>query len=239
MQNFVHAPPDLSPNGFQPVEDLIVQVASKVGGPDDPETRSLAIRCLDRAADRMNMAGIFMFRRKDATYSSLTLGQSTLTLPDDWGWPEGFGAAYLSDELVGRIDWVAWDIFLDKQKSLDTTSSSNYGSPQYLSLRSELEEVAFVFPYIDTSEVDRLVLPYYSRVQRISEETDTSLLMTPEVRETLLTGGEAFILRYEFPENPQVWLSVWNDFQQTVQGSIGVTARRQKAQNRQGWMRPG
>src|SRR5262245_14703325 len=92
------------------VDVIIEEVAGLVGGPDEPDVRELAIRCLDRAADRLNAQSIWMHRRKEASYGSLTAGQSQLTLPTDWGWPDRPVYAFNSaGSQVGHIDWITWE----------------------------------------------------------------------------------------------------------------------------------
>ena len=77
----------------QTVDGMVGEVADLVGGSDDPEIKAKALKLLDRAADRLNLAGIYLYRRKTVTYDQngsgdldLTNGDTSLNLPSDWAW---------------------------------------------------------------------------------------------------------------------------------------------------------
>lgn len=233
MTDFVHAPPVTTAGALQPIDSLVEIVAQAAGGSGDPEIRSLALVCLDRAADKMNMSGIFAFRQKDATYTtsdgSLTNGQSSLALPADWAWPLRNPALYLASALVGQVEWTSFDRFREFWSDLDTSDTSNYGTPAYLSIRSEIEELAYLWPFVSTADVDTIVVPYYARIQRLSEITDTQVYLTPEAREALVAGGEAYMLRHVHMHEPQIWQPVWQQFLNTITQAKGASKRRNSA----------
>ena len=83
MDNLLQTPP-LTTGALAAVETMVQDVADLIGGAGDPDVRAKAIRMLDRAADRMNASGVYLFRRKEASFTSFTNGQSTLTPPSDW-----------------------------------------------------------------------------------------------------------------------------------------------------------
>lgn len=213
------------------VDVLIEEVAGLVGGPDEPDVRELAIRCLDRAADRLNMQSIWMHRRKEATFTSFTDGQSTLTLPSDWGWPDRPVFAYDSDgNQVAHIDWVTWDMMRAAIQTTDTTQQRSV--PNYISIRTVMDELLYLFPYINTGSLATIIVPYFTRVLRISEVSDGSLYITKEAREALLTTAQFLIMQRRHAAKPAIW-GPWRE-----DAIIAVTLARGAAAREEGMMRP-
>ncbi len=69
-------------------------------------------------------------------------------------------------------------------------------------------------------------MPYYARVQRISEATTVSLL--PEAREALLAGGEFMAMREKFKDKPNIWGMFESDFYRMVSGAKAAARRAEK-----------
>ena len=84
----------LQPNTFlgtaNPIDDMIAMTAALIGGQGDPEAEALALKYLDRASDRMNGKGVWLFGQKEKTYTAtnvdFTSGSSTVLLPSDFAW---------------------------------------------------------------------------------------------------------------------------------------------------------
>ena len=224
MSEIVPTPPlDNTVATLQNVEAMIGEVAGLVGGSTTPQARSKAITCLDRAADRLNMEGVFLYRKLTISYptsGSFSDGDRTLSFPSDWGWPTDPILAFDSDtQLLGRIEWKNWEEF-----NLQVIDPTQTGTPAYASIKNEKEGLIYLVPAIDASEVDTIVFSYFGRVQRPSEE-DGDLLLTAETREALIAGGEFFIMRYRYAKFPRIWESFYDDFQRAMDGAIAANNR--------------
>jgi hypothetical protein len=229
----VHLAPITDPT-VQPIDDLIGEVAGLIGRDSDPNVRARALRALDRAADRLNMAGVYLYRQKDQEYPDANLGgaftdaQATLTLPTDWGWAENPARVY-DDQgtLVGAPEWVAWDVY---QRHAVASTTNAKGVPELLSILSELDESVSLYPSIDTSAVTTITLSYYARLLRPSDATgDSNLYATQETFEALQSGGEAFIMRFRYKDDPRKWKPFMDDFRDTLRGAKAAAARREEA----------
>lgn len=203
---------------FQPVDAMIGEVASIVGGEHDPEARAKALTQLDRAADRMNMAGIFMYRHKTATFDSLTASQETLDLPADWGWPLDPADVYDgSGSLIKRMEWKTWDVF----KSIQI--SAHDAVPALISMQSPLDGVMYIYPRVDTGSVGSVKVNYWSRVERPSEHSEIALL--PEVREAMITTANFLMAQYRYLKYPNIWRPMQQDAFNTIEGAKAASQR--------------
>lgn len=213
-------PEDLLSTIFHPIEAMIDEVAGLVGGSDDPGTRQKAIRALDRAADWVNMSGVLMYRRTEQTYDSLTSNQTTLERPADWGWPDMGARAYnAAGDLISTLEWLDWDTF----QGLISGTANRDSIPKYLSMRSDFEGNIFLFPFVDPTLVDRIEIPYIRRIERLSETNE--VLATPETREALIVGGEAFVMRHRYARSPNVWMPFWRHFTNAITLAKGAADR--------------
>ncbi len=235
MPDIVHTPP-LSVNdpAVEAVDSMIGEVASLIGGSQDPQARAKALTCLDRAADRMNMAGIYLFRRKEVEYQTaalggsgdllLTTGDTTLTKPADWGFPSEPIILYnAGQEIVKRAEWKAWDLFRGLIRDIDTN-----GIPSFFSMRSELEDEIFIWPYVDTDDVSQIRISYVARIQRPSETS--SIVLQPETREALITGGSYFITQYRYLKYPNIWRPMEDEFRKAIAGALSAAKRQLDAE---------
>jgi hypothetical protein len=223
-EELVHLPPESTlDNVHQPIDLMIDEVAGLIGGHTDPAVRAKAQFALDRAADWMNMSGIYMFRRKTETYDSLTADQATLDVPSDWGWPERNPRVFdSSDNPNTHMEWLDWDQFRTRQNATD-----NSGTPCIISARNELETTFAIHPGVDLGEVNSIELDYYARVQRPSEHEE--ILILPEIREALICGGEAFAVRFRHLTRPRIWEPLWVQFTKAIKLAKGVTWRYRQA----------
>lgn len=191
----------LSAPAVQMVDAMIGEVAGLIGGDDDITARDKATVLLDRAIDHMNMNGVIMFRRTEETYTSLTAGQQTLAFPSGWGFPDDRAYCYdSSNRLLQVMEWRPWEIFRQWIGDLDTTS---YGVPVYMSIRSESDAVINLWPFIDTGKVAKIIVPYFQKIQRISEVG--TLTITNEIREALIMYAEFLMMRYRYKDKPGIW----------------------------------
>ena len=181
---------------------MIGSVASLIGGDDDIDVRNLALGFLDRAVDHLNMNGIVMFQRKESTFSSLTNGQQTLAFPSDWGWPDDRAFVYNGDnKLMAVSEWRPWEIF---RGYISDTDSTNYSVPTYMSVKSEVSEsVIYVWPFIDTAKVSKIIVPYFAKVSRLSEVS--TFTVSNEIREALIQYAEYLVMRYRYKDKPAIW----------------------------------
>ncbi len=216
------------------VDGMVGEVADLVGGSEDPEVRSKAIKLLDRAADRLNLSGVFLYRRKVVEYDQngtgdldLTEGDTTITLPSDWGWPEkGVFALDSNGDKHKEIMWLSWETFTE----LTGNTSGASGIPEAISIRNEIENLAHVWPPIKTADgdVDRLQVPYFARILRPSEVSDANLLASKETIEALITGGEALMMRFRHKNQPQIWIPFMNDFKVAAHQAKAAAHRNQQ-----------
>lgn len=199
--NLIQTTPLSSPT-VQTVDAMIGEVAALIGGDEDPDARARAINFLDRAIDHMNMNGIVMFRRTEETYSTITDGQQTLTQPSAWGWPADRAFVYDSaNRLINVMEWRPWEVFRGFIGDTDTT---DYSVPLYLSIKTEVNEsLIYMWPFAKASRVSKIILPYFQRIQRISEVG--TLTISNEVREGLIMYAEYLMMRYRYKDKPGIW----------------------------------
>ncbi len=216
--NIAPLPPDTGV-AIQSVDFMIDQVARIVGAPDDPDAREQAIGFLDRAANWMNLSGLYMFRRIEIDYESFTLGDTTVEQPTDWGWPDDIIRLYDSNgALLGVGEWLDWDTF----KSAVETQNTN-SVPAYFSIRSEMDGLIHFHLPIDTTKVAKITIPYFARMQKPSEASE--LLITPESQEALICGAEAFFVRHRYIHRRETWTPVWDMFLKAITMAKGASWR--------------
>jgi hypothetical protein len=233
MTTLIGGPPeDIYGLGSEPVESMISEVASLVGGADSPTDRAKAMTCLDRAADRLNGMGSFFCQKKEEAYTSsdLTNNQEILEFPSDWGWPDG--PAYNFDsggDMIGRIEWKPWDIYREINKD------PNSDIPQFATIK-DFRTGIYLYPKIDTAKVDTIRVPYIARVMRISEAAGSDLLMPAELREALISGGSYFMTQYRYLRQPQVWQPMYTDFMNAARGAAAASQRWLNSTNMTPWV---
>jgi hypothetical protein len=160
----------------------------------------------------MNAVGSFLFRQKEASFTGFTAGQATLTKPSDWAWP--IDPAYCYDSggnILSRIEWKTWDIFEGTLRF-----ASNVGRPAYASLRSPLDDDIYVSPVIGAADLSSIKMSYLARLQRPSEATGATIKLTPEAREALIRGGEAYLMRLRYAKYPNIWGPFWAQFEKAI-----------------------
>jgi hypothetical protein len=222
----IYPQPDLMPQGTALMVD---EVARLVGAPDDPELRTAALVALDRAADRMNMAGIYLYRRSQVTFTSLADGSNYLDLPSDWAWPVGTVTILdLDGVLIAERNWVEWEIY--RRAAVDPTSKS---TPEIFTLLSEFDAKAYFYPTVDAATVGSINLTYCARIQRPSESSDDQLYFTPETRECLISGGSFLIMQHRYAGQPGVWAPYKMDFDQNIHRCRASAARQLYGARRQ------
>lgn len=218
----------------QPIDEIVNEVAGLLGLADDDEVRTVSIRSIDRAAAHMNMFGIWVYTLTEVTYDTFTDDQTQLTLPDDWGWP--YGPARMLDgngALKGQIAWCDWETF---NSFRNVPPAAQPAWPQGITIRSEADGYATISPSLSSSFDGSIVLPYLRRVKRISEVADTNeLVLTDEMRECLVAGGQAFLMQFRYKDRPPIWLPYREMFVTTIRGARGAAGRRQYPQH--GWAR--
>jgi hypothetical protein len=227
----VHGPPETTlDNARQPIDVLIGEVAKLIGGSDDPDAKAQALISIDRAADWMNKSGIYLYNKRTKSYTSgdFSDGDGSLDLPTDWGWPHHPIIVY--DENGARVirgEWLEWEEFRPYIQDLDT-ADQNKGRPQYFSIRDEFQDAkVYCYPFIDSTQVQQIDVVYFKRVPRPSEVE--TLYISPETRECLIIGGEAFTMRFRYARNPNVWQPFWKQFQDSITLAKGVAHRRMQA----------
>jgi hypothetical protein len=191
------------------------------------------------------MSGVFLFRRKEVTYLTSAEGGSgdtllededtTLPTPSDWGWPERGATALDGDgNLLKEMFWIPWETYtLDNDKEGGTTKTV----PHFIAIRNEMESLIHIWPPADTSKVGKIVVPYFARILRPSEVNDSELLASKETIEALITGGEAFMMRYRHKNQPQMWIPFMKDFEKTAMKAKAAAHRNQQVFDT--WCEPG
>lgn len=228
MDNLLQVPTLTTPS-LNNVELMIQEVSDLIGGAGDTDVREKAIRMLDRAADRMNAMGVWLFRRKENLFGSFTSGQSTLTMPSDWAWGTDPMVAYdVSGNAIQVIEWKTWETY---RMLLQTTTSNITNVPAFASLLNELDGLFYLYPYIDPAKVDSIKATYFARLLRISEVTDGDVYLTPESRECLITGGQAMMIRQRFLTKPAIWAPMMADFERMVLLAKSAAFRQQQAEH--------
>lgn len=231
MDNLLQTP-TLTTRSLNNVELMVQEVADLVGGSGDVDVREKAMRLLDRAADRMNGAGVYLFRKKEATFGTspaFTANQSTLSLPSDWAWATDPGMAYDSNgNCIQILEWKPWEIY---RMNLQTTASNITSVPCFLSIMNELDATAYLYPYIDTAKVATIKLTYFARILRLSEVTDGNVYLSPEARECLIAGGQAMMIRQRYMTKPAIWEPMMNDFDRMIQLAKSAAFRNQQAEH--------
>lgn len=219
--NITHLPPlDTLIGVRQPIDAMVGEVAGLVGGDDSPSAQAKALAFLDRAADTMNAAGVYLFRLKEEPYTPSS-GATTINLPTDWGWPTDPFTLYDSASRVkGMVEWVPWEYF--RAAAQDT---SRNGVPSIASVKSEHDDTASIHPPVDTAQVSTMKVCYYARVQRPSEVEE--IYLTPETREALIAGGEFYMMRYRYKHQANVWMPFERLFLHAIDRAKGAAARRQ------------
>ena len=101
--------------------------------------------------------------------------------------------------------------------------------PRYASLRSVSDEQFHLYPAPDSSEVTTMKVAYAARVQRVSEAS--SIVLIPEAREALITGGEFFMMRLRYAKYPNVWGQFQRDFLSAIDGARAAANRHLAAAN--------
>lgn len=209
----------------EPVDQLVAEVAGHVGWDNDITGRAKALAALQRAVRRMNIAGVYLFRMKEAVFATGTDfndGDTTLTLPTDWGWPAERAFAYNEDgRILSNIEWVDF-VFL---RSRGYNISTHTSAPQLAALRSEFGGHIHLYPAIDADTVETIAVPYYARIDDIA--TGSDLQLTPEAREALLTGGIAFMIQYRHSTQPAIWAPYFDDFKDALSRAKAASFRRQ------------
>lgn len=222
----IYPQPDLTPQGTALMVD---EVARLVGAPDDPELRTAALIALDRAADRMNMAGLYLYRRKQAAYGGILDGSTTVDLPSDWAWPIGQIEILGSDGSLVRVsDWVEWDTY--RREAIDPTS---VGVPLWFTILSEFDAKAYFYPGWDSTQTTSLNLTYCARIQHPSEASDDQLYFTGETRECLISGGQFLIMQHRYAGQPGVWAPYKGDFDRNIKLCRASAARQLAGAKRQ------
>ncbi len=205
------APPDTL-STFQPIDAMLGEIASLVGGEDDPDCRALALRKLDEAAGRVNLATVGLWTLREAT-PTVTAGTATVTLPSDWGWPYGDARFEEADGDVARyVKWVTWDVWYGLN-----SARADSDLPAYISIRNEVRDgTAYLYPTPNTEAAAyTLKLPYLTRIQRPSEAS--TLYLTDELRTVLVAGGQALLARHRFLQQPAIWAPLQQDFHLLLQ----------------------
>jgi hypothetical protein len=201
------------------VDFLVTEVAGLLHEEDDPSVRTKALAALDRAADRMNSRGVYVYTRTQETYDSLVEGDSTVVLPSDFGWPMNpVQILDANNQVTGIVEWLNWDEFSRRQ-----TYGVSSGKPYFISILDGSLLQATVYPAVGAGQVSKLVIPYARRIPRPSQSDQ--LLILPEVREALITGGQALILQYRYPDKPGVWQPMLADFIRQTQLAKASGAR--------------
>lgn len=236
----LHLAPKYTFGQLQPIDRMVKHAAAYLGGDDDPEARAKALEFMDRAADRMNDFGLFLFARRIAEYSisaaTLSDGDSTVDFPTDFGWP--YEPNFVDDSSgnrVGDMEWVPWETFQYSIKGPGFSVSP--GAPSFLSFLNELPSSGdysatdgkiHFYPAAASSAIDKITIAYIARLPRPSEVTDPEeVRILPEAREVLLTGTIALLQQFRRQGQPAIWDRYMKDFEKWLDRARASAARQQ------------
>jgi hypothetical protein len=239
-------PQDNDP-ALAPIDDIINVAASFIGGSSDSRARKMVEDALDRAARRMNMSGLYLFNYLTQTYTTgstpgdyeFAANQSYLVAPSDFGWPtDPFICKSSAGETINMVEWLSWNDF---QKVTNSTTSA--AAPQYAAIMNEFEDSTnmlpkiHLWPKVDVNTVSTMEMSYFRRITKPSQARDSSsLYLTDETLECLLTGAEYFIMRHRYKENVRMWKEFQQEFTKCLTLARSAAARRQQSQH--SWMYP-
>jgi len=216
-----------------PIDFIINESSALIGGERSPRARDRALRFVDRAAARLNLAGVYMYRRKEFDYTTsstpaFTDGATELTMPSDFAWPvDPFLVLGLDGETLNRVEWLPWEVFRALNLQNVQNSFVNYAS---INGGEANDRTIYVYPPIDADKTGTLRVTYFTRVPKPSLLMGTdaeNLAMSEETLEALLTGTEYFVMRHRFKHNPQAVLPYLKEFDRVVTQAKGAAARIQ------------
>jgi hypothetical protein len=235
MPELIHLPPESLLGTVQPIDRLVGEVAAYVGGEADPVARDKALNMLDRAADRLNMFGIYLFTIREQDYTvtngDLVGNSVTVPMPDDFAWPVDPVEALDSDGVLkATLEWVAWNIFRHRVATQDPTNTNSAGIPTAISFPNVIDQTLHFWQPWKTSAAETLRVAYYARVQRPSEVQDQQeMRITPEAREAMLSMAVALIQQHRRQTQPEMWKPFMNDAERWLTRARGAAQRQQTA----------
>ena len=203
----------------QPLDEMVEAIAGLIGQPGDPDGRALAMRCLQEGADQLNAGGVLLFSRKELEVEGLTQGQVSFELPSDWGWAERESAYALGpdDKPLEKLTWQPWENYRDMGPAGESV-------PQYLSIRSEADGIAFMHPAIDTARVSKLRIPYIARIPQLAESNE--LRLSPEARHALRAWAKAYVMQSTYIDKPAIYAPFFKLAEDCTRAAWGADSRR-------------
>lgn len=226
------APESVVLTAIQPIDRLIGEVAAYLGGEDDPIARMKALSFLDRAADRMNAFGVFLFEQREEVYDSISSGDTTIAIPSNFGWPVDPVVARKTGGKVTRImHWTGYHHFRQSIAG-DTTSTTARSVPQFITYKSEYDTNFEFWPPANMDDFDEIALSYLSPIDRPSEVSNQAAvrLLAP-VRESMLTGGIALMMQFRYQTQPALYKPHMDDFERWLTRARASATRRQQAEH--------
>lgn len=242
----IKTPQDNDP-ALTPIDSIIDEAASFIGGSSSARARQMVENALDRAARRMNLAGVYLFNYVTQEYTvgstpgdyEFATDQNYLVAPADFGWPtDPFVAKSSTGSNVSVVEWLSWNQFQTM-----TDSASAKGAPVYAAIMGEFEDTTnmlpkiHIWPKVNATTVITMELSYFRRVTKPSQtRSGSTLYLTDETLECLLTGAEYFIMRHRYKENPRMWVQFQQEFTKCMTQARAAASRRQQSQH--SWMYP-
>lgn len=230
----IHLTPDTTTHtDIQPIDRLIGEVAAYLGGEHDPLARSKAVSFLDRAADRLNAFGTFLFTRKEVVYTDISAGDTTVPIPSDFGWPVDPALTRKTSGIrTGGMTWPSYNTFRQVIATRDSSKVANRGTPRHITYKSEYDDNFEFWPPADMEEFDEMVVNYLAPVSRPSEVADQeSVWLLAPVREVMLMGGIALMMQFRHRAQPNIWLPFMNDFERWLSKARASAYRRQQVEH--------
>lgn len=210
------------------MDEIVGDLAVLMGSPEDPEVREMVLRALDRAATRLNMAGIGLCQVREFTATTFTVGQYTLDISSltDWLSPWGNVLLYGTDGGIGQeVYWVPWGRLRETQDQYAPTTTD---VPEYCSIQYPDQQLIHFNTTLDPGVIGRVVVPYMARVPRPSRAS--SLAVPEEVLEALQEGATYFLMRQRFKNQPPIWLPYERTFAAALLGAKQSVNRVQDSQ---------
>lgn len=188
---------------------LVTQIARIVGGESENEIRSQALDCLNRVRRELNQHD---WRFMKTTDDPITLVNGTETYALESTFRKPSFAVLIDSEALPRF---TLDYLDDETGAHSDPDKTTRGRPLCYMLRNDYEDgLVTLYPMPDDSTATdyRLVVEYYARIGAFSDTNESEVFVPEEVTNTLIVGGQAYMLR-ERDKNSPMTVQAFADYQ--------------------------
>jgi len=188
---------------------LVTQIARIVGGESENEIRAQALDCLNRVRIELNQHD---WRFVKTTQSPITLSNGTATYSLDAAFRKP-GYARLINTSAQAYKYLEYedDVVFARRVEQQTES----GEPSWYTLRNDYEDgliSLYPIPNLSAATDYRLEVEYYARIAGFADDIESGQALPEEVTNTLIIGGQAYILRERLKDSP-IGMQAFADYQ--------------------------